>query len=435
MLSERISIKEAFGGKPGSKVVISGWIKSINLMSKLAFIGLRDASGTIQVVAKKDSFEDFKKIEKLTRESVVSIRGEVVKSKLKSGGNELILEDFEVISGAETPLPIDVGAGTSNIDKRLDHRFLDTREEHVKAIFKIRSKTTKIVTNYFDKENFIGISTPKLTSMGVESGAELFNVQYFARKAFLSQSPQIYKQMFVAGGFERVYEIAPVFRAEKSHTSRHVTEFTGLDMEMGFIKDENDVMDVIEGMFKYLLTELKKECKEELELLGAKVVVPKKIPRIPMGELKKILAKKGKKLKENDDLDAEAEKLIGEYILEKFGEEFVFVTDYPYEVRPFYHMKPEGNPNGTRSFDLLWNGVEIATGAQREHRYDILKKQAKGKGIDLDAMEAYAEIFKFGCPPHGGIGLGLDRIVQRLLKLDNIREAILLPRDPERLTP
>lgn len=435
MLDKRISIKKAQEESSGKKAVIAGWIKNINLMSKLAFIGVRDASGFMQVVAKKDLFNDFDKIQDLTRESVVVMKGEIVKSKLKSGGNELIIEDLEVLSKAGTPLPLDVGAGTSNIDTRIDHRFLDTREEKVKAIFKLRSKAAKIIANYFDDNGFFNITTPKLTSMGVESGAELFNVKYFKREAYLSQSPQIYKQMFVAGGFEKVYEIAPVFRAEKSHTSRHLTEFTGVDMEMGFIKDENDVMDVVEGMFKDLITNLKKECKEELELWSIDLKVPEKIPRVPMGELKEVLVKKGKKLGANDDLDAEAEKLIGEYILEKYGEEFVFVTNYPWEVRPFYHMKPEDDENGTKSFDLLWNGVEIATGAQREHRYDILKAQATEKDVDLDAMEAYAEIFKFGCPPHGGIGLGIDRIIQRLLRLDNVREAILLPRDPERLTP
>jgi len=194
-------------------------------------------------------------------------------------------------------------------------------------------------------------------------------------------------------------------------------------------------MDVIEELFKFILNKLKKECKRELELLGVNPIVPKKIPRLSMKEVKEMLSEKGKSLLESDDLDSEAESIIGKIIKEKYNEEFVFVTNYPWEIRPFYHMKPEDDKNGTKSFDLIWNGVEIATGAQREHRYNILKEQAKEKGINLDEMESYAEIFKFGCPPHGGIGLGLDRMVQRLLNLDNVREAILLPRDPERLTP
>jgi aspartyl/asparaginyl-tRNA synthetase len=239
--------------------------------------------------------------------------------------------------------------------------------------------------------------------------------------------------MFVHGGFERVLEIGQVYRAEKSNTTRHLTEFTGVDFEMGFIKDENDVMDVIENMFKYVIEKVKEERKEELKLLNIELKVPKKIPRIQMGELKKILAKKGKKLSEDDDLDAEAETIIGEYILKEYGEEFVFVTNYPAKVRPFYHMRPDKDPKGTRSFDLLWRGVEIATGAQREHRLDILQKQAKEKGVKIP--DIYEKIFRYGAVPHGGVGFGLDRITQRMLNLDNIREALLLTRDTSRVSP
>ncbi|MBT6995618.1 aspartate--tRNA(Asn) ligase [Candidatus Woesearchaeota archaeon] len=434
MLDKRILIKDALKKKPSTKVAIAGWIKQIKPLGKLIFITLRDRSGEMQLIAKQD-LKTFKELSKVTRESSLIFEGNIQESKQKSGGNELEIKDFQILNQAETPLPIDVGAGTSNIDKRIDHRFLDTREEKINAIFRIRSKIFKLTADFFDKEDFTNITTPKITSAGVESGAELFNIQYFKKNAFLSQSPQIYKQMFVAGGFERVYEIAPVFRAEKSNTTRHLTEFTGVDMEMGFIKDEHDIMDVVEELFKYILTELKKVCKEELELLEIKPIVPKKIPRLSMKEIKTTLSKHGKSLSEDDDLDSEAEEILGEIIKKEYNEEFVFVTNYPWEVRPFYHMKPKDDKNGTKSFDLIWNGVEIATGAQREHRYDILKKQATEKGIKLDEMEAYAEIFKFGCPPHGGIGLGLDRMVQRLLKLNNVREAILLPRDPERLTP
>ncbi|MBI4147432.1 aspartate--tRNA(Asn) ligase, partial [Candidatus Woesearchaeota archaeon] len=288
---------------------------------------------------------------------------------------------------------------------------------------------------------------PKITTIGVESGAELFILDYFGKPAYLAQSPQIYKQMFVTGGFERVYEIGPIFRAEKSHTTRHLTEFTGVDFEMGFINDYDEVMDLIEEMFIYLMSNLSSEAAEELKTLGVELEVPNKIPRITMEEAKKILAKsshsvrdvpggtKGKKYRDDEDLDPEGEKLLGELVKEKYGSEFVFITLFPAAVRAFYHMKPEGRADVTKSFDLLFNGVEICTGAQREHRYEILKKQAKAKGIDLDQMAEYAEIFQYGVPPHGGAGFGLDRITQRLLKLDNIREAVLLPRDPERTRP
>ncbi|RLI96699.1 MAG: aspartate--tRNA(Asn) ligase, partial [Candidatus Aenigmatarchaeota archaeon] len=345
-------------------------------------------------------------------------------------------ESIDVLSKAETPLPIEIGDNIkTGLDKRLDFRFLDLRNPRHNAIFRIRSQMYKAAVDFFDDQGFTNINTPKITVAGVESGAELFPIVYFNREAFLSQSPQIYKQTMVAAGFERVYEIAPVFRAEKSHTTRHLTEFTGVDFEMGFIKDMHDVMDVNEGLMKHIIGHLLKKCPGELEMFGIKPKVPGKIPRITMDEAKKMLESGGKKLPADEDLDAEGEKMLGDIIKEKHGEDFVFVYNYPWKKRPFYHMKPEDNPNVTLSFDLIWNGVEIATGAQREHRYDVLKKQAKEKGINLDEMKDYSNIFKYGCPPHGGTGLGLDRLVECLLRLDNIREAILLPRDPERLTP
>jgi len=286
---------------------------------------------------------------------------------------------------------------------------------------------------FYSSKNFKLINTPKITTIGLESGAEAFEVKYFKDRAVLAQSPQFYKQMFVMGGFERVFEIGAVYRAENSNTTRHLTEFTGADFEMGFIEDEHEVMDMIEEMFKETLNVVKKECVDDLKRLNVDLMIPKKIPRISMEKLKDYLKTKGKVLLEEDDLDSEAERMIGEYALEKYGEEFIFVTNYPWEVRPFYHMKPENDPKGTKSFDLLWRGVEIATGAQREHRIGILRKQAKDKKVKMP--EIYEDIFRFGAIPHGGVGFGLDRIIQRMLNLDNVREAVLLPRDPVRLTP
>ena len=274
-----------------------------------------------------------------------------------------------------------------------------------------------------------------MTASGVESGAEEFKIKYFGKEASLAQSPQVYKQMFVVSGLEKVFEIGTVFRAEKSHTTRHLTEFTGIDFEMGFIKDENDVMDVTEKYFQFLIKRLSEECKEELSTLNVKLNVPKEIPRIHMADMKKWLKEKGKIVPEDDDLDAEGEKMMGEIVKEKYKCNFFFALDYPWKKRPFYHMKQENNPNSTKSFDLVYNGVEIATGAQREHRLDVLEKQCKEKGLDLKKLNFYREIFRYGSIPHGGIGLGLDRITEQMLNLGNIREAILLPRDPERLTP
>jgi nondiscriminating aspartyl-tRNA synthetase len=421
--------------KTGKEVLLKGWVYEIRVLAKLGFVLLRDKTGIVQCVVQGKVLE---KLSDLSLESAVEIKGKTKSAKVKAEfvreDIEVDVESLEVISKAEKlPIHVNEKTTTTEFQNRLDYRFLDTRKEKISAIFKIRSSIYKNVVDFYDKEGFIIINTPKITTIGLESGAESFVVDYFGKKTVLAQSPQFYKQMFVNGGFERVMEIGQVYRAEKSNTTRHLTEFTGIDFEMGFIKDENDVMDVIENMFKYTIEKVKEERKNELKLLGVELKVPKKIPRISMGELKKMLLKKGKKLSEDDDLDAEAETLIGEYILKEYGEEFVFVTNYPAKVRPFYHMRPDKDPRGTRSFDLLWRGVEIATGAQREHRLDILQKQAKEKGVKIP--EIYETVFRYGAIPHGGVGFGLDRITQRMLNLDNIRESLLLTRDTGRVSP
>ncbi len=421
----------------GKKVLVSGWIHEIRDLGKLKFLILKDKTGIIQITMPKGHVPDevMKEADKLTKESVVAVEGEAKEAKQAPTGFEILPEKLEIVSLADAPTPIDTsGKIETDLSKRLDHRFLDLRNPKGIAIFEIRSKFYKALVEFFDKEGFTNINTPKITSAGAESGSELFPVVYFDKEAFLSQSPQLYKQMMVCAGFERVYEIAPVFRAEKSNTPRHQTEFTGVDFEMGFIKDTHDIMDVIEEMLKYVLARVKEECKEELALWNIEIKVPKKIPRVKMPEAKKWLAEKGKNFPEEEDFDAEAERMLGDIAKEKFGEEFIFVTNYPILKRPFYHFY---NADGktTDAFDLIWNGVEIATGGQREHRYDILKKQAAEKDVDLDEMGFYAELFKYGAPPHGGVGFGLDRLIQRLFKFDNIREAILFPRDPDRLTP
>ena len=434
---ERTLIKD-LKDNVGKEVLLNGWIQELRNLSKIKFLILRDYTGDMQTLAFKGDTEEesFNALDEFTKESVVEIIGTPKENKTSHWGIEVLIKNIKMVSLSEVPHPIDnTDKSQTNIDKRIDYRFLDTRNLKKQAIFKVRSKIAKIVVNYLDSQGFTNIQTPKITTIGVESGADLFTVDYFGKPIYLSQSPQVYKQMFVVGGFERVYEIAPVFRAEKSHTSRHLTEFTGVDFEMGFIKDEHELMDFIEEMLVSLLTDLKKECSNELELLGVEHKVPEEIPRISMGEAKALLAEKGKKYSDDDDLDPEGEKLLGEIVKEKYGSEFVFLTNFPFAIRPFYHMKPEDDNTGTKSFDLLFNGVEIATGAQREHRLEILEKQAKGKGLDMDKMPEYKDLFKYGCPPHGGVGFGLDRITQRLLKLDNVREAVLLPRDPERMAP
>ncbi|MBR9683389.1 aspartate--tRNA(Asn) ligase [Candidatus Woesearchaeota archaeon] len=421
-------------------VVLTGWVDSLRVQGKIAFLILRDREGITQCFLNPNLTNEFKD---LSKESVVLVAGKVknrpenqIRRELTTGEIELGVDKIEILSRAETPLPIEIEEETTtHLDKRLDFRFLDVRRNRIKSIFKVRAKIYQYSVEFFTQEGFINIQTPKLTQSGVESGAEEFKLDYFGKPASLSQSPQVYKQMMVASGLEKVFEIGPVFRAEKSHTTRHLTEFTGVDFEMGFVKDEHDVMDVVEKYIKFVLEKVKRECKEELKMLDIKLKVPKEIPRLEMSEVKKLLAEKGKEIPADDDLDPEGEKMISKIVEEKYGSELLFVINFPWSVRPFYHMRPKGIVTGTKSFDLIYRGVELSTGAQREHRLEMLDKQAKEKGINLKEMTFYRDIFRFGCPPHGGAGLGLDRITEQLLGLKNIREAILLPRDVERLTP
>lgn len=420
------------------EVLLQGWVQELRNLSKIKFIILRDRTGDMQTIAFKGETpeEPFNLINSLTKESVIDIIGTPVANKESRWGIEVKIKDLRIHSISQAPLPIDNSdKGLTHIEKRIDNRFLDTRNLKNQAIFKVRSKIVKILTNYFDNQGFTNINSPKMTAIGVESGAELFRVDYFGKPMYLAQSPQVYKQMFVVGGFERVYEIGAVFRAEKSHTTRHLTEFTGVDFEMGFINDFSDVMDYIEAMFRDLLEHLPQEVHDELAILGVTVPNMVKIPRITVEQAKELLKPLGKTYSPNEDLDAEGERLIGEMFREKYGTEFVFLTHFPWAIKPFYQMKDEKNPHVTKSFDLLYNGVEICSGSQREHRYDVWAAQAQEKGLDPEGMKEYGDLFRFGAPPHGGAGFGLDRITHRLLKLDNIREAVLLPRDPERMKP
>jgi nondiscriminating aspartyl-tRNA synthetase len=422
---ERVLIKD-LKEHLGKEVKIKGWVGEIRNLSKIKFIILRDLSGDMQTVAFKGETEEesFEEINKVVQESVIEIVGVPKEEKQSKWGLEVAVKKIKILSLAETPLPIDNSdKSNTQIDKRLDYRFLDVRNLNKQAIFRIRSEMVSILYTFFNQNLFTNIQTPKLTALGVESGAELFNLNYFGKPIYLAQSPQIYKQMFMNGGFERVFEIGPVFRAEQSHTTRHLTEFTGVDFEMAFIEDENDLMDMVENMYKFIITELNNRCKPELERLNITLTVPEKIPRIPYSEAIEMVNK--------DVLDSEAEKLIAEKVKIDYNSDYVFITEFPWEERPFYHMKKSDNI--TRSFDLLYNGVEVCTGAQREHRIIILREQAQEKEVEL--AKGYEEIFLYGVPAHGGVGLGLDRMVEKLLNFDNVREAVLLPRDPERRTP
>jgi aspartyl/asparaginyl-tRNA synthetase len=342
---------------------------------------------------------------------------------------------------ADAVLPIDISGNTATeVDKRLDWRFLDLRRPENNLIFQVQTTVEQAMREFWLAEGFVEIHSPKLTGSPSEGGAELFSLDYFGTPAYLTQSPQFYKQMAMAAGLDRVFEIGPVFRADPSFTSRHATEFTGVDMEMSWIASEADLMDMEERWLQHTLAAVKEKYGEQIKtVFGVEVVVPSlPFPRITMEEAQAILKKLGHvppSDTKKGDLDPQGEKLLCEHVLREHGHEFVFVTEYPIDVRPFYHMRAADNPKITKSFDLLWKWMEITTGAQREHRYDILLKQAEEKGVGLEPIRFYLDFFKYGCPPHGGFGFGLARLLTILLNLPGIRDAVFLHRSPNRLVP
>ncbi|MCX6762240.1 MAG: aspartate--tRNA(Asn) ligase [Candidatus Moranbacteria bacterium] len=359
----------------------------------------------------------------------------LVNPDLATGKIEIDVQEFKVLSEAQE-LPVDVSMDEMNlhIETLLDHRNVTIRNEKVGAIFKVYGEVLASYAEYMRSQNFLEIKTPKLLSACTEGGAEFFKVKYFEKEAYLAQSPQFYKQAGV-GAFERVFEVGSVFRAEPHFTSRHVNEYVGLDAEMGFIDGPEDVMDVLEETMKHVLQSVKEKCAEELKNYEVDVEIPEKFPRIKFSEALEILKKEFGKKMEGNDIDPEGERLICEWAKREKGSDFIFLTNYPWMIRPMYIMPDPENPKVTFGFDLLYRGVEIASGGQRIHDHDQLVENMKKKNLNPDDFKNYLEIFRYGIPPHGGWGLGSERIVQKILGLKSIKEAILFPRDVKRLTP
>jgi aspartyl-tRNA synthetase len=340
-----------------------------------------------------------------------------------------------LVGVAASPLPIN---SDSALDLQLDWRALSIRRPENTLIFQVQTTLEKAMRDFWANNDFTEIHSPKLTGAATESGAELFQLEYFGQKASLAQSPQFYKQLAMAAGLDKVFEIGPVFRANPSFTSRHDTEFTSIDVEMSWIESHEDVMSLEEELLSYAITRVAKVHGAEIKaMFGVDVIVPTiPFPRISMAEARKIAADRGHApIATNDDLDPAAERIVADYVKDLFHHEFVFVTDYPIEVRPFYHRRHADNPGLTKSFDLLWRGLEITTGAQREHRPEILMQQAREKGIALESIKHYIDFFRYGCPPHGGFGLGLTRLLMIILNRQNVREVTFVYRGPNRLTP
>jgi aspartyl-tRNA synthetase len=419
----------------GTEVTVAGWIEDVRKLGSVAFIILRDRAGTLQVTALKKEMpiEQFKEFTSATRESVVSVRGIVQQSAQARNGYEILPKEVKVLNLAAAPLPLGVvDKVEADMDTRLDNRFIDLRKPNVQAIFKIRSAVIQAGREYFAQNKFIEVHTPKIISASSEGGTALFKVKYFENDAYLAQSPQLYKQMMMATGLDRVFEIAWYFRAEEHNTRRHLNESTAFDIEMAFINDETDIMNTLEALVHHLWKYVSENCQAELKVLGKEVKVPAlPFARVSYDDALKLLAERGRNIEWGGDIGTEDEKLLGDIMKEK-GQDFYFITRYPLAAKPFY-AHPEGDK--ARAFDLEYRGMELSSGAQRVHDPKLLEERIIAKGLNPKDFEAYLKAFKYGMPPHGGFGLGIERIVLEMLDLDNIRECILFPRDRTRISP
>jgi nondiscriminating aspartyl-tRNA synthetase len=423
-------------------VELRGWVHAVRDQKRVQFLVLRDETGLAQLVLGKDDppSELSEAISALTPESAVTVTGLVVADeRVKLGGLEIQLASLTVDSPAQPELPV---TPDSALDKRIDWRYLDLRRPDRRLIFEVQSTVEHAMREHWREQGFIEIHTPKLMGSASESGAELFKVDYFERTAYLAQSPQFYKQMAMAGGFGKVFEIGPVFRANPSFTSRHDTEFTSVDVELSWIDSHEDVMAFEERWLAHVLSVVAREHGEQItSTFGVEVGAPTPpFPRIALADAKALLKEHGHDAGEgaldpDHDLDPPSERALSAILAEQSGSEFVFVTDYPTSVRPFYHMRHEHQPTLTKSFDLLWRGIELTTGAQREHRYEQLLAQAREQRVEVDQVQYYLDFFRYGAPPHGGFGFGLTRLLMQMLGQDNVREVTFLYRGPNRLEP
>ena len=431
----------------GETVKVQGFVENFRNSKAMAFIILKDITGKIQVTVEKEAHPEMEgALETLTGDSVITVIGKVIENEyVKMGGIEILPDELIVESIADA-LPITrkeipatkkkQAVERSSIDQRIDYRWIDLRTDENQLMFKVQTAFVGAMREFLIEKEFIEIHSPKLIGTASESGSDVFEVKYFDRFAYLAQSPQFYKQMAMASGFEKIFEVGPVFRAEKSYTSKHTTEFTGFDLEFSYINDYRDVMQLEAELLTYALGKVSEKYGKEIEeMFGIPVVVPNlPFPTVTLAELYKGLEEDfGYTVPDSEkgDLTTEAEKLSFEWVKKHYDHEFLFVTDFDAEKRAFYHMRDEkGMPLG---YDLIWRGVEITTGAQREHRYDLLKKQAEEKGLAED-VKFYLEFFKYGCPPHGGFGIGVDRMTMLLLGL-HIKDAMFIFRGPNRLNP
>ena len=432
----------ALAGTAHPEVTIAGFVAAVRVLKRVIFVVVQDRTGRVQATIDRSPNEPVHDVERvalsLTAGSAVCIRGTVSENPaVKAGGVELLVSSIEVAGAAEPGLPVDEHSAP---DLQLDWRFLGLRRPENLLVFAVQTTVEQAMREYWAQHAFLELHSPKLMHSASESGSDTFGTPYFELgTAYLAQSPQFYKQMAMAAGFERVFEIGPVFRAEPSLTPRHAAEFTSVDVELSWIDSHDDVMCMEEAWLRHVIRAVRREHGPAIErVFGVEVIEPARpFPRLTMHEAHAFLRHEGHTIADvtkPGDLDSAGERLLARWALETHGSEFYFLADYPASLRPFYHMRYENDSSATKSFDLLWKGVEITTGAQREHRYAHLARQAEEAGLG-DSVSYYLDFFRYGCPPHGGFGLGLARLVMLMLGLPSIREATFLHRGPTRLTP
>jgi len=412
---------------------IDGWVEEIRILGGITFIKLHTAHGDKQVtVVKNNATKDvLDAIKKLTRQSAITVYGNEKQNSQAPGGKEIIPDKIEIVGLSETPLPLDPSGKTfSELDTKLDWRMLDFRNDKTLAIFKIQNEILKTFRNYLLSEDFLEIQPPGIISSATEGGAELFEIPYFEKKAFLAQSPQLYKQMG-AISFGKVFSISPVWRAEKFNTPTHLNEIRQMDIEVGFVESEEDVMKILEKVVTEIVKAVNKNCKKELETLGQKIKTPElPFKRVTYDDCVKVLKKKGESIEWGNDFSKAQEKMLSEI----FGDIF-FIKDWPTEIKAFYAMPYENNPKICHAFDLIFHGIEISSGTQRIHKPDLLIKQLKSKNLNPNNFKFYIDCFRYGAPPHAGWSIGLERLTMTIAGLKNIREACMFPRDRDRLVP
>jgi len=421
-------------GQVGREIKVSGWVHRIRDLGGGRFLVLRDREGQSQVVVPRDI-----DLGEVNCEWVVTVTGECRREPRAPAGVEVLARSVEAISRAETP-PIEIfnpDAATKNrLETLLDNRAVSLRIPEVLDVFRVQASALRAFREHLAKEGFTEIVTPKLVLAGAEGGSSVFEVKYFDRSAYLAQSPQFYKEIMVASGLERVFEVGHAYRAEKSETSRHLTEFLSLDFEMGFIESHEDVMKVHTGGIGAIFDAVRGECGEILRRRGVTLPEVREIPQVAFPEAKRILAERYGKIEGLEgDLDTEGERLVSKWAEEELGSELLYVTGYHVESRPVYTMPEKERPPLTRSFDLLFRGVEVTTGGQRIHDYDELVENMRRRGVDPESCSGYLDAFKYGMCPHGGMGMGVERLVKQMLALDNVKEACAFPRDRYRLVP